>query len=229
MLAVGYYKSDLPLGIIHRIYEKHLKALSIENNSDFTRVILVIFFLCIEAFCVKVLGVDVKGFTATQMTTMKRWDRLLGELGEKYSSSGIGAGWSVEARMIGLAVFNVLTIVGVKFVCDKIGSKDTKWMLDMVNGALGGSIDELVEAKPPPVIDPVTKTVEPPVTSPANSLLGNVNSLLAMASNGLGGNFTGKNNDIAETIGNLGSKFINTEKAKSSSKKVNFGNRKKQV
>lgn len=197
------YDPELPLSIIHKIYEQHLKKISIDSNSSFTRTVLVLMFLGIEAFSIRVLGLDLTGYTRNQIASMKRYDRLLLELGEKYS--GGGGNWPIEARLIMLAVFNAFLIIGVKFIGDKIGSTDTQWILDTVNNMVGGHIDSFVEKKPEPVRDPVTKTAEVPADTSRN-LMGSVENLMALAGQTLGSNKG--NTDLATTIGNIGSKFM---------------------
>jgi hypothetical protein len=70
-----------------------------------------------------------------------------------------------------------------------------------------GGIDTMVEAKPPPTVDPITKTVDPPVDS-NRDLMGSVQSLMKMAGQAFGANTGNKNSDLAETIGNIGANVI---------------------
>lgn len=219
------YDPDLPLIHIHKIYEDHLKKISIESNSSITRILLVLMFLAIEAFGTKVLNLDLQGYTKNQVASMKRYDRLLLELGEKYAG-GTG-NWPIEARLIFLAVINAVVILGVKLICSKIGIGNADKLIDYVNGVIGGGIDGLVEAKPEPLIDPVTKTADPTPNDSGRDLMGGVNQLMNFAGNMFGN----KNGDIAETIGNVGSEILNAAgkpgtKDKKSKRGVRFGNRK---
>lgn len=216
------YDEELPLRVIHKLYDDHIKRISIESNASVTKIIMVMIFLGIELFGIRVLGVDLKGYTRNQLAAMKRYDRLLLELGEKYA--GNTGNWPIEFRLIFLALVNAAIIIGVKFACDKLGYRDADGFIKMVNDMIGGSVDNMVETKPPPQVDPVTKTAEPPKTG-SRDLMGSVRNLMAMAGDALGHNTS--NGDIADTIGNIGSDIIaNSGKDKKKSRRgVRFGNR----
>lgn len=204
------YDFNLPLKVIHKIYEEHLKNISIESNSSTTKIFLVMMFLGIELFANRCLGVDLTGYTKNQMQSMKRYDRLLLELGEKYT--GGSNNWPIEGRLIFLALINAVVIVVVKFACDKMGYKDSNGLVNMVNNMLG--VDSMVETKPEPTVDPVTRTADPPVDS-NRDLMGGVQSLMRMAGQAFGTNLGNNGGDLAETLGNLGATAIaNSAKAK---------------
>lgn len=214
------YDPELPLKVIHRIYGDHLKHITIEDNSSITKVLLVIIFFCIEAFGTKVLGLNLQGYFKSQLASMKRYDRLLLELGEKYA--GGSGNWPIEARLIFLAVINALIIVGVKFACDKLGYSDYEGLNKLVNGMIGGGVDSLVETKPPPKIDPITRTSDPEPSDTRN-LMGGIQNLISMANQTLGNG----NGDLTETIGNIGSSILagGTKTDKKSKRGVRFGHR----
>jgi hypothetical protein len=197
------YDPELPLRLVHKIYEEHLKNITIESNSSITKVLLVMMFLGIELFAIKVLNLDLRGYTRSQMQSMKRYDRLLLELGEKYT--GGGSNWPIEARLIFLAFVNAAVIVAVKFACDKMGYTDSTGLIKMVNNMIGGGVDAMVEAKPEPTVDPVTKTADPVPRDASHNLMGTVQNLMAMAGQAFG-NSTG--GDLASAIGDMGDKFV---------------------
>lgn len=194
---------NMPLRHIHRIYEDHLSRISAESNFSMSRIFLTVMFLCIEGFFTKFLGINIEGFAMDQIKEIKRYESLLMELGEKYSSS-FGANWPVEARIIFLIAFNTLSIAGIKFLCSKIGHNSDVWVKNF-NSLIGSTVDNFVQTKDEPQVDPITKTADPDSNDTTENLMGKANEILNFAST-LGGG--PKTKDPTQTIGHWGSKLL---------------------
>lgn len=113
---------EVSLDEMHDLYETYVKQIIISINSNQWKVYLVVMFLLFEIICIKVLGIDCKGFTVSQVRIMDRFDRLLIELGEKYYVQG-GSNWPVEARIVLMAGFNCLVFVAVKYLSRWLGGE----------------------------------------------------------------------------------------------------------
>lgn len=206
-LALAEYDLDIPLHTIHKLYEQNLKKINVKTNSMYTRAIITLIFMGIEAFSIKVLNIDISGYAERQVAMMDRYDNLLIEIGEKYTGSG--GNWPVEARLFLFAIFNAFLIVGVKMLAKGLGWANEDGILNTINGIIGGHVDSFVEKKPEPKVDPVTKTTEVPVDHGRN-LMGGVENLMALAGNTFGVKTTdaGGKTDIATTLSSLGSRFM---------------------
>ncbi len=117
----------------HDIYEGHVRQIIVSLNCNQWKVYLVIMFLAIEVFCIKVLGLDARGFTMSQVKIMNRYDQVLVELGEKYYVQG-PSNWPVEARIIMMAAFNGIIFIAVKYLSKWLGG-------DSMSGVVQGVVD----------------------------------------------------------------------------------------
>lgn len=104
----------------HDIYEGYVRQIIVSLNCNQWKVYLVIAFLAIEVFCIKVLGLDARGFTMSQVKIMNRYDQVLVELGEKYYVQG-PSNWPVEARILMMAAFNGVIFIAVKYLSKWLG------------------------------------------------------------------------------------------------------------
>lgn len=204
------YDPDLPLRHIHRIYEDHLNNISAESNFSMSRIFLTVIFFCIEGFFTKFIGIDIGGFANDQLKQLKRYESLLMELGEKYTS-GFGSNWPIEFRIIFLIGFNTLSVAGIKFLCNKAGYS-SDYATKIFNNLVGSTVDEFVEKKIPPPVDPVTKTVDPDTDDTTNNLMGKAQELANMASSIFGGP---KSKDPAEMVSHWGNKALSSLPGKS--------------
>jgi hypothetical protein len=107
---------SMSLDKIHDLYAQQVKEIMISTNANSYRKYIIVGFLGLEFFAIKVLGLDMAGFTESQFQSMQRYDQLLVELGEKYQNGGM-ASWPLEIRMIfaifiSAVIFVVLKLVG---------------------------------------------------------------------------------------------------------------------
>ena len=123
---------DYTLDQIHDQYETYVRQIVVARSCDQWNVYLVIMFLGIEVFGIKVLGLDFRGYTKSQVRIMTRFNSLLVELGEKYYSQG-ASNWPIEARILALAGFNAVIFVIVKYLSKWLGGEG---MSDLIQGMI---------------------------------------------------------------------------------------------
>jgi hypothetical protein len=126
----------MSLDKIHDSYEGYVKQIMVSLNSSQWKVYLVIFFLAIEVFGIKVLGINFKGYTKSQVKLLSRYDRLLVELGEKYYVQGASQ-WSTETRFIMMAGFNAVIFCVVKYLSKWLGG-------DAMAETIQGFVDQMM-------------------------------------------------------------------------------------
>jgi hypothetical protein len=125
---------DYSLDQIHDLYENYIKQISISMNSNQWKVYIVIMFLVIEIFGIKVLGLDFRGYTKSQMRNIKQFDRLLIELGEKYYTQK-SFNWPIEVKLIITAGFNAFIFIIAKYLSKYVGNDSiADTIQDMLNG-----------------------------------------------------------------------------------------------
>lgn len=217
------YNPDMPLRFIHQTYLDYKRNLAIESNASIIKIVLVFIFFGIDYVSRRYLGFDSSSFTESQLARIKSYNSMINEISAAFVGTGDN-NWPVGVRFAFLLLFNTGLWIGVSFLCAKMGIKNPQFILNTVNGVIGNSVDEVVAAKPPPVVNPVTNTTEVPKSDPIRNLMGNANTLLAMAGTALGTK-PNANGDLGDAIGTLGSSLLaNNVKAKKPN--VRFGTKK---
>lgn len=187
----------------HDIYEGHVRQIIVSLNCNQWKVYLVIMFLAIEVFCIKVLGLDARGFTMSQVKIMNRYDQVLVELGEKYYVQG-PSNWPVEARIIMMAAFNGIIFIAVKYLSKWLGGDSMSGHIQgVVDGFLGGGNlfgpqvqrDQLGIAVPPGV----AATAAPGAAAPTAGGIGDILGQIMGGAGGAGGGF-----DLTSIIAQVG-------------------------
>lgn len=123
----------------HDLYEAYIKHIIIKMNCTQWKVYLVISFLVIEVFVIKVLGLNASGYTKSQLRIINRYDQMLAELGEKYYVSGVSS-YPVEVRLAGLALMNAVVFIGVKYLAGYLGEGMAETIQDGIDNLLMGGI-----------------------------------------------------------------------------------------
>lgn len=133
----------LPLEQIHAQYDIYVRHIHISQDVDQYKVYLVIMFLLIELFCIKI-GLNIGGYTVSQMRSMNKYERLLIELGETNyrATSGTGAAestWPVEIRIVFMALVNAVTFIIIKMLSGFIGDGVATTIVDALSSYLSGT------------------------------------------------------------------------------------------
>ena len=102
------------------------------------RIALVIYWLGLEGFCVKVLGLNASGFTIYQFNVMNQYDALLIELGEKNLDSQFGD-WPVEIRIMLLGLYHITIFVIAQIISNWVGPGTAPIVIGMLTQLLSGA------------------------------------------------------------------------------------------
>lgn len=191
----------MPLEQVHAEYDVYVRHIYINRDVDKYRVYLVIMWLLIELCCNK-LGLNIGGYTVSQMRSMPKYEQLLIELGETNyktyeSEGGSSAPWPVEIRIFFMALVNAVTFIVIKMLASytQIGENMATTIIDGLTTYLAGGTPQpgqlLFGGPAPNPAGTTTTTVPggvdtPPLTAP--------------------GPFGGI--DIASLLGNLGTMFL---------------------
>ena len=124
--------ADADLDQIHDVYEDCVKKIMISLNSSQWKVYLLLMFVGIEVFGIKVLGLDFRGYTMSQYRLMNRYDRLLIELGERYYIQGASQ-WSIETRFFVMAATSAAVFIFAKYLAKWLGGDA---MAEQIQGAI---------------------------------------------------------------------------------------------
>jgi hypothetical protein len=198
----------LTLDQIHDLYEYYIRQIIVSKETGQYKVYLLIFFMFVEVVGVKLLKLNMSGYTMSQLKIMNRYDSLLTELGEKWLVSS-GSDWPVEARLLMMAVFNAVIFIAVRYLCSWMGVEglgDT--IQGFIDNMLNGPGNNQLPSMPGEPTRPQMQTSMP---ERVESSSGNPLDGLAGAFSGLfGGNKSGGadlGGGITEGIAKLGTMF----------------------
>ena len=205
---------------ISDLYEYYVRQIMVTKESGNYKVYLVVFFMVVEVIGVKILKLNISGYTMSQLKRMHQYDSLLIELGEKWLVDG-GSNWPVEARLLMTATFNAVIFLGVKYLCNWMGVEglsDTiqNFLDSMINGPENSMNNQQSYIAPQANSLPqnIPKSAAQNTTSGAEQQQNNGNPLDGIASmfGGLfGGNKStgggGGTGGFADTIAQLGTAF----------------------
>jgi hypothetical protein len=204
----------LSLDQIHDIYEYYIRQIMVSKETGQYKVYLVIFFMFVEVIGVKLLKLNMSGYTMSQLKIMNRYDSLLAELGEKWLISS-GSDWPIEARLLMMAVFNAIVFIAVRYLCSWMG-------VDGLSDTIQGFIDSMLNgpsdstnhfgrhipnAQRPPT--PVPGRMDQSSGNPLDGIASAFSGLFGGNNNASNGAAPGgaANNGFAEGIAKLGTMF----------------------
>lgn len=141
----NFYIPDIPdtlsLEEIHTQYDVYIRNIHINKEVDQYKVYLVIVWLVIEFFCIKI-GLNIGGYTVVQMKSMNKYERLLMELGEsnhKETAVEVKSNWPVEIRIIFMALVNAVMFIIIKMLASFIGDDNANKVVDTLSSYLSGT------------------------------------------------------------------------------------------
>ena len=199
---IPQFTSDTSLEEIYEAYETYVKNIKIHQNTDKYKMYIVIFWLFIEGVCVH-LGLNISGYTISQLKIMNQYETLLIKLGEKnYSYHAAENQWPVEFDLLFMALLNAIVLIIIKMLCDwmKLSDNMPHVIMEALSSHLSGT-----GPQPSALFSDVPK----PQQFDLNSLIGGL-------ANG--------NLDLSSILANIGSNFIKpTNKPQPDCKTPKFG------
>lgn len=133
---------------LRKIYYMQLDRVSIGKNVDSYMLVLIVLFFITEWIVQNVFRVKmIKGFAVHSIVTMRRYHRLLIELGERDYSS-IGENWPVEVRLGCLVIVNAIIFVIAKVLYQHTGQDHSDEFFKLYNN-LGLQTEELGDVASP--------------------------------------------------------------------------------
>jgi len=134
---------NMTLEAIHECYEIYIKNIKVTESSGKYKVYLVILWLFIEYMCCR-LGLNISGYTMTQLKAMNKYETLLIKLGEKNYKTSFGEEreqWPVEFDILFMALINAVTFIVIKMLCDSINLNDklAENAMEMISTYLSGA------------------------------------------------------------------------------------------
>jgi hypothetical protein len=198
---------SLSLDQIHDLYDYYIREIMISKETGQYKAYMVIFLMFIEVIGVKVLKLNMSGYTMSQLRIMNRYDALFIELGEKWLVSG-GSSFPVEARICMMIGFNAVIFLVVRYLCSWMGIEG---LADTLQNAIdkminGSDILAPITAAPPPGVSNNVETAEDPAAKQEAPNSGNPLDGIMNAFSGIfGGNNGG--GGIGETLAQIGTKI----------------------
>jgi len=148
-MNIPNYDDDVNLKIKHAHYVRYLRHIHVDNSISNYRLYLIVFWLGLELFGVKVLGLSVSGFTQRQFESMRQYEHLLQELGEK-SNTSIGSEWPVEVRILFMSLVNAIVFVIIKYLADWAGPSLGPMLENFIQSILSNGMGSPAESGPDP-------------------------------------------------------------------------------
>lgn len=114
--------------IRHDRWKKYFKQC---HSANIYRILLMIYFLFLEAICNKILGLRAEGFAKSSVGFLTQYDDLLMELGDKETPISFGH-WPVEIRITLLGLFHMIGFLFIQYVSDWIGKDKAIDLTNMI-------------------------------------------------------------------------------------------------
>jgi hypothetical protein len=166
----------LPLPTLYHQHKTFVEHIHAGSSADDYKNYLIFGWVALEILCVN-FGLDISGFTVSQIKLMRKYRTLLIELGEtKSSSTSTWQNWPVEVRLVATSLIQAVLFVVVKMLCNKTGLGDT----NDIFGAISDSLFSSPASTPISTIAPV----DLPASTAPNPLGGlNLSSIIGMVTN----------------------------------------------
>ena len=185
----------MTLDQVHDIYEYYIRQIIISKETGQYKVYLLIFFMFVEVVGVKLLKLNMSGYTMSQLKIMNRYDSLLAELGEKWLISS-GSDWPVEARLLMMATFNAVIFIAVRYLCGWMG---VEGLADNIQNV----VDNMLNGPSATAFSAPGMPERPPTPTPAMAASQSTGNPLDGLAGAFSGLFGGGNNGSSNSMGGL--------------------------
>lgn len=119
-IEVEIPSDDIPFDERQEIYNSYISNSIATMNAEEYKMYLIVVFAIIEYLCCNHFNLDIKGYTKLQWHTMNRYQKLLLELGQESVSTGPST-TPPYLRVAGMALFQAVTFLIIKFLSKQIG------------------------------------------------------------------------------------------------------------
>jgi hypothetical protein len=107
---------------IEAAYKQYIKRIHVESSVEQNKIYLLILWLLIDVVGTRFFKLPFHGrYVKSQFKYMQKYQMLLIELGERNYSEGGGEGWSVEFRLLAMAIFHGVIFALVQLLASKLG------------------------------------------------------------------------------------------------------------
>jgi len=107
---------------IEAAYKQYVKRIHVESSVEQNKIYLLILWLLIDVVGTRFFKLPFHGrYVKSQFKYMHKYQMLLIELGERNYSEGGGEGWSVEFRLLAMAIFHGVIFALVQLLASKLG------------------------------------------------------------------------------------------------------------
>ena len=137
------FPETMSLEQIHAQYDTYVRHIHSSQDADQYKTWLILGWLVIEIVCTY-FGLNIGGFTFTQMRSMNKYNRLLLELGENNYKAGatpaaaFNASWPVELRLIFVSLASAIVFIGLKMLINYVGANNAEGLFDAATSYLTG-------------------------------------------------------------------------------------------
>lgn len=108
---------------LKRIYNDAYQDLTIDDNVDGYETVLRVLFIGMGMFGKRFISPSFKDFASSQLKKMKKYRRLLYELGDKSYMNYMNS-WPVEVRLLGLVIFDAMVFWLAHVAATFLGATD---------------------------------------------------------------------------------------------------------
>ena len=112
-------------------YQDSVRRLSLDNTVEQYKNYLIGGFMAVEFVLGNFFKLDMQGFTQQQVVSMRSYETLLIEIGEKSSIvASVGNKWPVEVRLLMMIIMNAAFFLISKLIMNKTGAN----IMSAING-----------------------------------------------------------------------------------------------
>ena len=139
-LDVTIPSSSYELDVLHTMYENYVHQMNVSKNGREYQTYITLLFFGIEMLFLKCGLYYAKGFAASQIKIMNKYDMLLIELGE-FSLVGQMSDWPPLVKIILLCAFNAIVFILVNVCTQNLGISDSlkETIINGINGYFDGN------------------------------------------------------------------------------------------
>lgn len=142
-LGVRDFSDNEDLEVIDARLKKYQQYASGCDDTETYVYIMVIMLVGLEVFCIKVLGLDMRGFSLSQLDNFAKYRKLLNEIG---GSNGAYSNWSPEMKLLSCCLMNAVFFCIFNILSNHVGEQIGEQMKSCVKGVLNPGMREILDS-----------------------------------------------------------------------------------